>query len=267
MLQRHTSVPLQKGHAQEKSCNGPVYCHSRAPVRPSLIGVSGGVSRMWFLGLGISSIDVDARRIDLRASAHDPFARPLRFAAVALTVAVVATCAPWPGFADVRASFAERWWPAQSDRTAALTAIKAQEVEYWLAYETAYPPRPKAEKPRGYQLASLTESPAPSSSLVARSRHLEDGLASYYRNGDDGGIRTASGEPFDARALTAAHPTLPFGTRVRVTNVRSGRSVTVRINDRGPYVAGRVIDVSQAAAEELGMVGRGVTKVKLDVVE
>jgi rare lipoprotein A len=66
--------------------------------------------------------------------------------------------------------------------------------------------------------------------------------------------------------LTAAHPTLPFGTRVRVTNVATGRSVTVRVNDRGPFVHGRVIDVSQAAAEELGMVGRGVTKVKLDVV-
>jgi rare lipoprotein A (peptidoglycan hydrolase) len=222
---------------------------------------------MWFWGLGISSIEVDARRIDLRAGAHDPSARTLRLAAVALTAAVVATSAPWPGFADVRASFAERWWPAtQSDRTAVLAAIKAQEVQYWLQYETAYP-QPRAEPRRGYQLAALSESPAPSSGLVARSRHIEDGLASYYRNGDDGGVRTASGEPFDARALTAAHPTLPFGTRVRVTNMRSGRSVTVRINDRVPYIAGRVIDVSQAAAEELGMVGRGVTKVKLDVVQ
>ena len=66
--------------------------------------------------------------------------------------------------------------------------------------------------------------------------------------------------------LTAAHPTLPFGTRLRVTNVASGRSVTVRVNDRGPYVAGRVVDVSYAAAETLGMVGGGVAKVKLDVV-
>ena len=216
---------------------------------------------MWFWGLGFSSIEVDARRIDRRAGAHDP-ARALKLTTVALTATVVAISAPWPGFAEVPASFAERWW--QPDRAAALAAVRAREVEYWLQYETAYP-EPKAEKPQGYQLAARTESPAPSSGLTAR--YIEAGLASYYRNGDDGGTRTASGEPFDGRALTAAHPTLPFGTRVRVTNMASGRSVTVRINDRGPFVSGRVIDVSQAAAEELGMVGRGVTKVKLDVVQ
>jgi len=90
-----------------------------------------------------------------------------------------------------------------------------------------------------------------------------DGIASYYSQGS----RTASGEKFNARDLTAAHPTLPFGTKVRVTNVNTGRSVTVRINDRGPFVRGRVIDVSHSAAESLGMVGQGVAKVKLDVVE
>jgi rare lipoprotein A len=89
------------------------------------------------------------------------------------------------------------------------------------------------------------------------------GLASFYSEG----ARTASGEKFDANELTAAHPTLPFGTRLRVTNVATGRSVTVRVNDRGPYVAGRVVDVSYSAADALGMVGRGVAKVKLDVVE
>ena len=67
--------------------------------------------------------------------------------------------------------------------------------------------------------------------------------------------------------MTAAHKKLPFGTRLRVTNVATGRSVTVRVNDRGPYVAGRVVDVSYSAANALGMVGRGVAKVKLDVVE
>jgi len=89
------------------------------------------------------------------------------------------------------------------------------------------------------------------------------GLASFYSEG----ARTASGEKFDANELTAAHPTLPFGTRLRVTNVATGRSVTVRVNDRGPYVAGRVVDVSYSAADALGMVGTGVAKVKLDVVE
>jgi rare lipoprotein A len=87
------------------------------------------------------------------------------------------------------------------------------------------------------------------------------GLASYY---DD--TQTANGEIFDPNALTAAHRTLPFGTRVRVTELASGRSVTVRVNDRGPFVPGRVIDVSYAAAKTLGIVDRGVAKVELHVV-
>ncbi len=88
-------------------------------------------------------------------------------------------------------------------------------------------------------------------------------MASFYTEG----TKTASGEKFNTNELTAAHPTLPFGTRLRVTNVASGQSVTVRVNDRGPYVRGRVVDVSHAAAETLGMVGGGVAKVKLDVVD
>jgi rare lipoprotein A len=67
--------------------------------------------------------------------------------------------------------------------------------------------------------------------------------------------------------LTAAHRTLPFGTRLRVTNVATGQSVTVRVNDRGPFVPGRVVDVSHSAAQTLGMVEGGIAKVKLDVVE
>jgi peptidoglycan lytic transglycosylase len=97
----------------------------------------------------------------------------------------------------------------------------------------------------------------------ARSQHASDGVASFYSQGS----RTASGEKFNPGELTAAHRTLPFGTRVRVTNVTTGRSVTVRVNDRGPFVNGRVIDVSHAAAQSLGMVGQGVAKVKLDVVQ
>jgi rare lipoprotein A len=89
------------------------------------------------------------------------------------------------------------------------------------------------------------------------------GVASFYTEGQ----QTASGEKFDTNDLTAAHPTLPFGTRLRVTNVATGRSVTVRINDRGPYVPGRVVDVSHSAADALGMVGSGIAKVKLDVVQ
>ena len=89
------------------------------------------------------------------------------------------------------------------------------------------------------------------------------GVASFYTEG----TQTASGETFNTLAMTAAHPTLPFGTRLRVTDVASGRSVTVRVNDRGPYVPGRIVDVSHSAANALGMVGKGVANVKVDVVQ
>jgi rare lipoprotein A len=87
------------------------------------------------------------------------------------------------------------------------------------------------------------------------------GIASFYKFDS----KTASGEQFNPSELTAAHRTLPFGTRLRVTNLATGQSVTVRVNDRGPFIPGRVVDVSHAAAEELGMIDRGITKVKLEV--
>jgi rare lipoprotein A len=98
---------------------------------------------------------------------------------------------------------------------------------------------------------------------AAGTKTASQGIASFYSEG----TQTASGEKFDPNELTAAHPTLPFGTKLRVTNVTNGQSVTVRVNDRGPYVPGRVVDVSYSAAQTLGMVGGGVAKVKLDVVE
>ena len=95
--------------------------------------------------------------------------------------------------------------------------------------------------------------------------NLGTGIASYYGRKFHG-RRTASGEPFDMGAFTAAHRTLPFGSLVRVTNPRSGRSVTVRINDRGPFVRGRTIDVSRAAAQELGMIASGHAPVELELL-
>jgi rare lipoprotein A len=97
----------------------------------------------------------------------------------------------------------------------------------------------------------------------AETQIASHGVASFYTEGTE----TASGEKFDTHDLTAAHPTLPFGTKLRVTNVATGRSVTVRVNDRGPYVAGRNVDVSYSAADALGMVGAGVAKVRMDVVQ
>ncbi|MEC5212710.1 rare lipoprotein A (peptidoglycan hydrolase) [Polaromonas sp. CG_9.5] len=93
---------------------------------------------------------------------------------------------------------------------------------------------------------------------------VERGKASWY-GGQFHGRRTASGENYDKYALTAAHKTLPFGTIVRVRSLKLGREVDVRINDRGPFAPGRVIDVSQAAAEALGLVGAGVAEVSLNM--
>ncbi len=98
-----------------------------------------------------------------------------------------------------------------------------------------------------------------------RRRRIFRGIASFY--GYDGsGTRTASGERFNPEALTAAHRTLRFGTRVRVTNLRNGRSVVVRINDRGPFIRGRVIDLSHRAARIIGMIRRGIAPVKVEIL-
>lgn len=93
----------------------------------------------------------------------------------------------------------------------------------------------------------------------------QTGLASYYAR-SLAGHPTASGEPYDPKKLTAAHRTLPLGTRVRVTNIDNQATVEVRINDRGPFVEGRIIDVSTAAARELGMTEKGVVPVEIEVL-
>jgi rare lipoprotein A len=116
---------------------------------------------------------------------------------------------------------------------------------------------------RSVALSARQDTPSVTSNRPAHTAAASYGLASFYREGG----KTASGEKFDPHELTAAHPTLPFGTRLRVTNVATHRSVIVRVNDRGPFVHGRVVDVSYSAAETLGMTGRGVAKVKVDVVQ
>lgn len=103
-------------------------------------------------------------------------------------------------------------------------------------------------------------------STHARSRRHFMGVASYYGPGFTN-RPTANGERFDPRAMTAAHRTLPFGTRVRVTNLENGRQVVVRINDRGPYRKGRVLDLSRAAARKLGFVDDGVAHVRVEVLK
>jgi rare lipoprotein A len=110
----------------------------------------------------------------------------------------------------------------------------------------------------GCSTASTTGRPARPGALT--------GPASWYGKAHHG-QRTASGERFDMYALTAAHPTFPFGTRLRVVNLENDRQVEVRVNDRGPTVPGRIIDLSYAAARALGAVGTGVVPVRLIVLE
>ncbi len=105
-------------------------------------------------------------------------------------------------------------------------------------------------------------------SLVAAAGMAEvmEGKASYYADSLQGN-KTASGEPYDKNALTAAHRTLEFGTMVKVTDLKTGKSVEVKINDRGPHVKDRIIDVSGAAAGKLGMKDDGIGDVRVEVLK
>jgi peptidoglycan lytic transglycosylase len=94
----------------------------------------------------------------------------------------------------------------------------------------------------------------------------EEGIASYYAE-EFNGRKTSNGEIYDMNALTAAHQTLPFNTKVRVTNLDNGRSVIVRINDRGPFKDQRIIDLSLEAARSIGMIGPGTARVRIEAVD
>jgi rare lipoprotein A len=120
------------------------------------------------------------------------------------------------------------------------------------------PPSPTPAQP------VLPPSAPPSSGDIAMSTQ-QRGRISMYGN-DFAGRKTASGDLFDPKALTMAHRTLPFGTRVRVTNLENQRSVEVVVNDRGPFVSGRIADLSEAAARRIGMVYEGVVEAVLDIL-
>lgn len=126
------------------------------------------------------------------------------------------------------------------------------------ATRAAKPPPP--EPPTGARPAPKPK-PAPAPDEPARG-YLGEGIASYYGPGLHG-RPTASGERFNQHAMTAAHRKLPFGTCLRVVNMENGRSVDVRVNDRGPYKEGRIVDVSLAAAKKLGLVDKGLARVRL----
>lgn len=106
-------------------------------------------------------------------------------------------------------------------------------------------------------------SPAPQQAVAPQPFFTQTGLASFYGHAHDGKT-TANGQDFDPNAFTAAHRSLAFGTLVRVTDLENGKTVTVKVTDRGPYARGRIIDVSLAAARALGMQDKGLTRVRLE---
>ncbi len=120
----------------------------------------------------------------------------------------------------------------------------------------------ESDNHQAYILPQRPSKPDPVSEIIVFS---EQGWASWYGPGFEGNL-TANGEIFNSTAITAAHPSLPFGTEVRVTNLDNSRSIVVRINDRGPYAHGRIVDLSAAAAEQLGMIASGTAFVRLEVL-
>ncbi len=149
------------------------------------------------------------------------------------------------------------------------------------APETTVTPPPPATREVGKTAARRAREPVPDKAVPTRDEaevdEAEDeedadkdgaqiGLASYYATKFEG-RRTASGDVYRRDAMTAAHRSLPFGTRVRVTRVTTGKSVELVINDRGPFIKGRIVDVSRRAAEQLDLVRVGLARVRLDVLE
>lgn len=139
-------------------------------------------------------------------------------------------------------------------RDRGVTRVHVRAIGFAPGEATAAAAPPRATPPRS--------SPPPR----ATTTYDVTGTASWYGHPYHG-RQTASGEIFDMRQMTAAHRDLPFGTRVHVTNLENGRSVVVRINDRGPFKPGRIIDVSRRAAEELGFLGSGLTRVRVRAVD
>lgn len=152
-----------------------------------------------------------------------------------------------------------------------LSFVPSQVLDNSSLLEALAPPQPEvlgtvaSETHQAYREAGTSEKLVPAVPKSEPVVHQEQGIASWYGPGFEGNL-TANGEIFNSQEITAAHLELPFGTQVRVTNLNNGRSLVVRINDRGPYTGGRVIDLSAGAAEELGMIHTGTAPVVLEVL-
>jgi peptidoglycan lytic transglycosylase len=184
----------------------------------------------------------------------------------ALSVATLGLVATAP------ASAATPHWECMGTMVACLdTPAKFSRASYnTRSRDRAYASREERRTP-SYRTASRSEGRTrnPEAASFSKSAYSgggssNSGMASYY--GSESGSRTASGAHFNPSAMTAAHRTLPFGTKVRVTNKRNGRSVVVTINDRGPFIRGRIIDLSSGAAGVIGMRSSGVAPVSVEVL-
>lgn len=163
-------------------------------------------------------------------------------------------------------------WSAPGAARAASTCLLLAAIVTWLA-ACASPPRPKPPVPdsrapvalpptqRPYKVFGVWYYPIPSAHGF-----VEEGHASWYGPGFHG-KKTSTGERYDMHELTAAHKTLPMGTAVRVTRTDTGKSVVVRLNDRGPFVPGRIIDLSYSAAQSLDMIGSGTAPVRIEALQ
>lgn len=185
---------------------------------------------------------------------------------------------PWRGIKAVLvvlASCVSFYFPAAQAHEQAVAHTQGRHKS--AERRAAAKPQPHTPPKKAASKASHSHAKAARSSrkLTARhkavprsvSAHVQQGKASYYGGAALNGRLTASGERFNPNALTAAHPSLPFGTRIRVTNLSNHRQVVVRVNDRGPFVKGRILDVSTAAAQKIHMTGQGVAQVRLEILK
>jgi len=191
----------------------------------------------------VSHVHIEASRelLDQPMVSSAAVRKAVQLFALTMTTATLAACASSPIAINKTAPItASRQASLQPNRKASVAVVRKKHIPF----------APNND-------AAKTQNDA------AKTQDASYGVASYYAEGS----QTANGEQFNPDELTAAHRTLPFGTRVRVTNVATGSSVTVRVNDRGPFVQGRVIDVSTSAAKTLGITEQGIAKVKLDIVQ
>ncbi len=193
--------------------------------------------------------------------------RPAALAAATVTVLLTTALSAGANVAD---QGLRRWAPGAATRRPASSVppplgLPRTPPRPNLVVRRAVTPAPPPVRPAARESEPAGPPPRKAESTTGRGTKLVRGPASWYGPGFVGN-RTASGEAYDPSELTGAHRSLPFGTRVRVTNQLNGRSVVVRINDRGPFTRGRILDVSSAAADRLRMKGHGVVPVTLQVL-